>query len=69
VCRLDEAKQELVNESLGIAFPIMSGIPILIPRKAFFLSSEAVVCIFLRPARSCFVVYMARYASYSRDVS
>jgi uncharacterized protein YbaR (Trm112 family) len=45
MCRLDSEVPQLVNERLGIAYPIIDGVPILIPRKAVVLGQIGEECV------------------------
>jgi len=38
--RYDRAAQELVNDALGIAYPIRDGVPIMLPEEARRFSPE-----------------------------
>lgn len=38
--RFDEQRQEYVNDALGVGYPVVSGVPILIPRKARMLAES-----------------------------
>jgi len=38
--RLDREKQELVSRTAGLAYPIRSGVPIMLPSEAREISAE-----------------------------
>ena len=38
--RLDEARQELVSEAAGLAYPIRNGVPVMLVEEARALSPE-----------------------------